>query len=497
MLDILSSGFQKAGDRLRGRTVLTEDNINESLNDIRTSLLEADVAYSVTKTFLQRVKDKALGQKVEMKAGKGADRVKVGAGEHFVKICKEELEQLMGPDDSSLNFPKNKPSVIMMLGLQGTGKTTTAAKLANYLVTRQKKKPLLVAADIYRPAAADQLKVLGNKINVPVFHIEKEKPLKICQDAMKQAGRDGHDVVILDTAGRLTIDDVLMNELKDIKKATSPDNTLLVCDAMMGQDAVTTAKSFNDELDLSGFIMTKMDGDTRGGAALSIKEITGKNIKFLGMGEDVEQLDEFRSEGLASRILGMGDVVGLMEDFERVATEDSEADAKKMLTGQFNFNDFYKQIATIEKMGSLKDIMAKLPMQGMMPKDAEVSNKELTSVKAMIDSMTKQERIQPDLFNAQSRIQRVAKGSGRSIQDVQGLLKKFKQMKVMMGNMGGLMSKIPGLGKLGGGMPSPGSLAGLMSKGSSKPAGQSFASQVRKVDREKLKKLRRARKRKR
>ena len=492
MLDTLTSGFQKANDRLRGRTVLTEDNITESLNDIRTSLLEADVAYSVTKSFLERVKEKALGQKVDLKAGKGSDKVKVGAGEHFVKICKQELEDLMGPDNSSLIFPKNKPAVIMMLGLQGTGKTTTAAKLANYLVKNKKKKPLLVAADIYRPAAADQLKVLGKKINIPVFHLENEKPLRICKEAIKQANRDGHDVVILDTAGRLTIDTVLMDELKEIKKATTPDNMLLVCDAMMGQDAVTTAKSFNDELDLSGFIMTKMDGDTRGGAALSIKEVTGKTIKFLGMGEDVEQLDEFRSEGLASRILGMGDVVGLMEDFEKVASEDSEAEAKKMLSGQFNFKDFYKQISTIQKMGSLKDIMAKLPMQNMMPQAGNINDKELVKVKAMIDSMTEKERIQPDLLNTQPRVQRIAKGSGRTTQEVQGLIKKFKQMKLMMGNMGGFMSKIPGLGKLKGSMPSPGDLSGLLSKSSAKSSGQTFATQVRKVDREKLKKLRKA-----
>lgn len=492
MLDILTSGFQKANDRLRGRTILTEDNISESLNDIRTSLLEADVAYSVTKSFLERVKEKALGQKVDLKAGKGAEKVKVGAGEHFVKICKQELEDLMGPDNSSLNYSSKKPTIIMMLGLQGTGKTTTAAKLANYLVKSKKKKPLLVACDIYRPAAADQLKVLGQKIDVPVFHLENENPARICKDAMKHGSKNGHDVIILDTAGRLTIDDVLMDELKDIKKITSPDNTLLVCDAMMGQDAVTTAKSFNDELDLSGFIMTKMDGDTRGGAALSIKEVTGKTIKFLGMGEDVKQLEEFRSEGLASRILGMGDVVGLMEDFEKVSTEDSEKDAEKMLSGQFNFKDFYKQIATIQKMGSLKDIMAKLPMQNMIPQGANISDKELIKVKAMIDSMTERERIQPSLLTQQSRVLRIAKGSGRSSQEVQGLIKKFKQMKMMMGNMGGFMSKIPGLGKLKGGVPSPGDLSGLLSKNSGKSSGQSFASQVRKVDREKLKKLRKA-----
>lgn len=496
MLDILTTGFQKASDKLRSKTVLTEENISSALQDIKTSLLEADVAYDVTKSFLARVKEKSIGHKVSTKAGKGAHKIRAGAGEHFVGICKKELEDLMGPDNSSLSFSSVRPTIIMMLGLQGTGKTTTAAKLARYLVRSKKKKPLLVACDIYRPAAAQQLKVLGQKINTPVFHVENEKPVNICKQAVRYAYDNGHDAIILDTAGRLTVDTVLMNELKEIKEVTKPENTLLVCDAMMGQDAVTTAKAFNDELDLSGYIMTKLDGDTRGGAALSIKEVTGKPIKFLGMGEEVDKLDEFRSEGLASRILGMGDVVGLMEDFEKVADKDSEKDAEKMLSGQFNFKDFYKQISMIQKMGSLKDVMAKLPMQNMIPQGANISDKEFVKVRAMIDSMTEKERIQPSLLD-QSRIQRIARGSGRSTQDVQGLIKKFKQMKLMMGNMGknmgGLLSKVPGLGKMGGGMPSsPQDLSNLLSKSSGKSSGQSFSSQVRKVDRDKLKKLRKA-----
>ena len=499
MLDILKSGFQKANDKFKGKTTLTAENIGPALEDIKTSLLEADVGFDVTKSFLRRVEEKALGSVVQTKAGKGSDKLKVSAGDHFVNVCKKELEDLMGPDNSELKYSTIRPTVVMMLGLQGTGKTTTAAKLANYLVQKKKKKPLLVACDIYRPAAADQLKVLGKRINTPVFHVENEKPVNICKKAIRFAYDNGHDAIILDTAGRLTIDSALMNELKEIKELTKPENTLLVCDAMMGQDAVTTAKAFNEQLDLSGYIMTKLDGDTRGGAALSIKEVTGKPIKFLGSGEGLDKLDEFRSEGLASRILGMGDVVGLMEDFEKVADKDTEKDAEKMLSGQFNFKDFYKQISMIQKMGSLKDIMAKLPMQNMIPEGANISDKEFIKVKAMIDSMTEKERINPDLLNTTSRVDRISKGSGRSTQEVHGLIKKFKQMRLMMGNMGGMMSKIPGFGGKGGGgsMPSsPEDLANLLSKKSSKPQGESFSEQVRKVDRDKLKKLRKAAKNK-
>jgi signal recognition particle subunit SRP54 len=495
MLDILSTGFQKASDKLRGITVLTADNISSSLEDIRKSLLEADVGYDVAKNFLSRVQEKAIGHEVKVKAGKGADKIKVSAGDHFVGICKKELEDLMGPDNSELKYSSVRPTVIMMLGLQGTGKTTTSAKLARYLVRKKKKKPLLVACDIYRPAAAQQLKILGQKTNIPVFHVENEKPLEICKQAIRHAYNNGHDVIILDTAGRLTIDTVLMSELKEIKEFTKPENTLLVCDAMMGQDAVTTAKAFNDELDLSGYIMTKLDGDTRGGAALSIKEITGKPIKFLGMGEGVDTIEEFRSEGLASRILGMGDVVSLMEDFERVADIDAEKDAEKLLSGQFNFKDFYKQISMIQKMGSLKDLIAKLPMQNMIPAGANISDGEFVKVKAMIDSMTEKERINPDLLKTGSRVQRIARGSGRSVQEVQGLITKFKQMRLMMGNMGGLMSRLSGMG--GGGAPSsPEDLARLLSKKTSKSGTESFSNQIRKVDRDKIKKLRRATKNK-
>ena len=508
MFDILAGGFKEAKQKLQGIATLNEENVKEAIALIRRSLLEADVEYSVTRGFLRKVEEKALGTEVKLKAGSGSGKMKVSPADHFISICKEELEALMGPVDAELIFAPNRPSTVMMVGLQGTGKTTTTGKIAKFLKDEKKKKPLLVAADTYRPAAADQLKVLGERISVPVFHLENTSPVKICEEAVKKAYELGCDVVLLDTAGRLTIDEELMGELVDIKKTTKPDNILLVCDAMMGQDAVTTAKAFNDTLDLSGFIMTKLDGDARGGAALSIKEVTGKSIKFLGMGEELDRLEEFRPEGLASRILGLGDVVGLMQDFNRVSEEDQEAQAMKMLQGQFNYKDLYKQIEMIQKMGSLKDIMAKLPMQDMLPKDANVDDKELVRIKAMIDSMTEKERIG---FNPldESRMTRISKGSGRSLKEVKELNKKFLSMKKMMGglgkNLGGLMGKIPGMGGLnqmnnlrkmaknagmgamGGGMPDMGSLANMFGG-----MGAGGSSAPRTFDRDKQKKMRKA-----
>ena len=516
MLDVLSEGFRQAKDRLKGKATLTEENVADAIAAIRTSLLEADVEYGVAKTFLQRVQEHALGTSVDLKAGKGSAKIRVSPSDHFVQICHEELEKLMGPVDTKLTLPGNRPATIMMVGLQGSGKTTTTGKLTRYL-QRQKRKPLLVAADIYRPAAVQQLRVLGEKTGAPVFHIEGASPVEICKQAIPKAWELGCDTILFDTAGRLTIDDALMQELEDIKKITSPDNILLVCDAMMGQDAVTTAKAFNDKLKLTGVVITKLDGDARGGAALSIKEVTGTPIKFLGMGEDLDRLEEFRPEGLASRILGMGDVVGLMEDFERVSDGDRTADALKMLQGQFSFRDFYEQLSMIQKMGSLKDLMAKLPMQGMIPKDINVDDRELTKIKAMIDSMTEEERINPKVFN-DSRARRVAKGSGRNASDVQDLVKRFVSMRKMMGNMGkmmggmgglgGALAKIPGMGQLSqlnnlrkmaqnmGGMPGMG---GGMGGGAMPPGmaemmsglgGMGDGPKRAAVDRDKLKKLR-------
>ncbi|MES2746467.1 MAG: signal recognition particle protein [Bdellovibrionota bacterium] len=481
MFDVLSDGFREAKLKLKGKAVLNESNLKEAMESVRKSLLEADVEYGVTKKFLKNVTDKALGTEVSTRAGAGANRMNVTPADHFVQICHEELEALMGPVNTELTFATNRPTVIMMVGLQGSGKTTSTGKLARWLIKNHKKKPLLVAADIYRPAAVQQLKVLGERVGVPVFSKENASPVEICKEAIQRAFEQNHDLVLLDTAGRLTIDEALMQELVDIKNVTKPDNILLVCDAMMGQDAVTTAKAFDDQLTLSGVIMTKLDGDARGGAALSIKEVTGKPIKFLGIGEDLDKLEEFRPEGLASRILGMGDVVGLMEDFQKVSTGDQEEQAMKMLQGQFSYIDFYKQIEMIQKMGSLKDIIAKLPMQDMIPKGANIDDRELTKIKAVIDSMTARERIGRDEIN-KSRMTRIAKGSGRPLKEIDELHKRFMQMRQMMGmfgkNMGGMLGKIPGMGTLnnlnnlrkmgqgmgGGGMPAgfPGMGAGGM-----------------------------------
>lgn len=451
MLDILSGGFKKASEKLRGKATLSEENIADAMAEIKRSLLEADVEYTVVKNFLQKVKDKSLGEKVSLKAGKGSQKLHVTPSDHFVSICKEELEALMGEGETEFKLSSQHLTKIMLVGLQGTGKTTSSAKLAKYLKERRHRKPLLVAADIYRPAAVTQLKVLGERLHLPVFHIENTKPQEICRLAEKRAFELGCDTIIMDTAGRLTIDQALMAELNEIKALTKPDHVLLVCDAMMGQDAVTTAKSFEDLLSLTGIIMTKLDGDSRGGAALSIREVVGKPINFLGTGEGLEGLEVFRPEGLASRILGMGDIIGLMDDFERVAKGDKEEETLRMLQGQFNFNDFYEQIATIQKMGSLKDIIAKLPMQNLIPKEVNVDDGELVKIKSMIDSMTKKEKLQPDLMDF-SRAKRVAKGSGRNIKEVTELVHKFKTMRKFMGkmgkNLGGMMGKVPGLNSL-------------------------------------------------
>ena len=506
MLDVLSDGFRQAKDKLRGKTTLTEAHIDDALVDVRRSLLEADVEYGVAKKFLERVKAEALGKNVSLKAGQGAGALRVTPSDHFIKICQDELTALMGPVEVDLALPSNRPATIMMVGLQGSGKTTTTAKLTKYLMTHKRRKPLLVAADIYRPAAVEQLKVLGSRLDVPVFHVAGVSPVEICRQAMQKAFELGRDVILFDTAGRLTIDTALMQELADIKSVTQPDNILLVLDAMMGQDAVTTAKAFDERLGVSGVVMTKLDGDARGGAALSVKEVTGKPIKFLGMGEDLDRLEEFRPEGLASRILGMGDVVGLMQDFERVATGDREEDTLRMLQGQFTFKDFYEQLSMIQKMGSLKDIVAKLPVQGMLPKDVSLDDRELVKVKAMIDSMTEAERINPKLFN-DGRVRRIAKGSGRSPKDVTELVKKFSQMRQMMGMMGknlGLLGKIPGMGglaqlnnlrkmagQMGGGMPGMpdlGAMGGMPGMGDFMGGAATGARKL--VDRDKLKKAR-------
>lgn len=446
MLDTLIKGFTNARQKLTGKAKLSEENIDEALSAVRISLLEADVDFYVTKNFIEKVKEKAVGEIVQVRVSHDGKKIKVSPGDHFIKICQEELEALMGPVDVGINIKDYGITSIMMVGLQGSGKTTTCGKIANY-VREKGKKPFLVACDIYRPAAIEQLKVLGERLNLPVFYEEKLKPPKICKKSLDFAEKNNLDVAIFDTAGRLAIDDDLMNELEDIKKRTNPENIFLVCDAMIGQDAVKTAKEFERRLDLSGFILTKLDGDTRGGAALSIKEVTGKPIKFLGIGEGLDKLEEFRPEGLASRILGMGDIVGLVSDFEKVADEkQAEEDAMKMLKGSFTFDDFLSQIKMIKKLGPMQDVLEKMPgFSQMVPAGVQVDDEELVRIESIISSMTKAERQTPTLVTG-SRVERIAKGCGREVNDVSALINKFFMMKKMMANLSkGAAGKIPGM----------------------------------------------------
>jgi signal recognition particle subunit SRP54 len=457
MLDALQKGFKAAKNKLGGVTELTEENIAPALRDVRMSLLEADVELGVMKAFLERVKDKCLGEEVETRKSIRGKKVKVSAQEHFVKICEDELVQMMASPEGEarVNLAK-RPQLtgIMMVGLQGAGKTTTAAKLARYLETKKDRKCLLVAADVQRPGAIEQLQVLGEQIDVPVFSIPGGRPIDICDRAIPHAKKLKRDTIIFDTAGRLAIDAPLMEELSHIKQKTKPENIFLVVDAMIGQDSVKTAKAFHDRLDLSGVILTKLDGDARGGAALSVKEVTGAPIKFAGMGEGIDQLEEFRADGMASRILGMGDIVGLMKDFEGVVDEKkAEEDAQRMLQGQFTLEDFLQQIEMIQGMGPLKDLMDKLPGFGdMMPEGASLDEKELVRAKAIVSSMTRKERRVVELFQRQpTRLVRVAKGSGTSEKQVAELLQRFSMMRQMMGSIGnqaGMLSRIPGMKQL-------------------------------------------------
>ncbi|MHA7629635.1 signal recognition particle protein [Corallococcus sp. M7] len=453
MLETVTKGFRAAKNRLAGKSELTPELVDESLRDIRVSLLEADVAFDVVKKFVARVREKAVGEVVQTSVtDAGGQKRKVSAMDHFIKICHDELEALMGPVDTSLHLkPKGQLSGIMMVGLQGSGKTTTTGKLASRLLA-EGRKPLLVAADIYRPAAVDQLKVLGERLKVPVYHEPGVQPPELAKRGYAAAREQKCDVVLIDTAGRLAIDETLMTELESIKSNVQPDTILLVCDAMIGQDSVRTAAEFDRRLTLDGFILTKLDGDARGGAALSIKEVTGKPIKFLGMGESMDKLEEFRPEGLAGRILGFGDIVGLMKDFEKVVDEKkAEDDARKLLSGQFSMKDFVEQIRMVRKMGPLKDLLEKFPLFGDLTEHLNPDEKELTKIEAMYDSMTQKERLRPDIINA-SRINRISKGSGRKPEEVRELLQKFGMMQQVMGTIGqnpGLLGRIPGFKQLG------------------------------------------------
>ena len=473
MLETLAKGFRAARTRLTGVAELNDDVIEDALRDVRLSLLEGDVEFRVVKRFLERVREAARGKEVELRAkSKEYGTKQITPEQAFIAICQDELIKMMGPVETDLRWAKKGPTGIMMCGLQGSGKTTSVGKLARYLEKTHKKKPLLVAADIYRPAAVEQLKTLGRQLEMPVWSMDGKDPVTICREAAGEAAKQGCDVIIYDTAGRLAIDEPLMQELEDIDKAATPANIFLVLDAMTGQDAVNVAETFNKRLNLDGIIMTKLDGDARGGAALSVKEITGKPIKFLGMGEGLDKLEEFRPEGLASRILGMGDIVGLVKDFEQVVdAEKAEEDALRMLKGKFDMQDFLEQIKLIQKMGSLKDLFEKLPFfGGGLPEGVNLDDRELTKIEAMISSMTREERTNPQVFVATTwedfmatsgksakrrradfdpgRVKRVSKGSGRTEVEVKELLQKFAQMRQMMVQLGastGLMGKIPGM----------------------------------------------------
>lgn len=452
MLEILSKGFQGAKAALTGKTALTAENIESAMREIRVSLLEADVDVQVVKTFLERVKNRALGEVVQTEIRTGDKKFSRSPGEHFVLICHHELEKLMGETEETPIVYRRPYSIIMLVGLQGTGKTTTAGKLASYLIAN-KRKPLLVAADIYRPAAVEQLKVLGQKLDVPVYAQPGLDPVQLCTDALREARQKKRDVVIFDTAGRLAIDEPLMAELDAIKQKTRPDNVFLVVDAMSGQDALRTATEFNRRLDVTGFVMTKLDGDARGGAALSIREVTGKPIKFLGMGEGLEKLEAFRAEGLASRILGMGDVVGLMKDFEAVVdAKQAERDTKKLLRGDFTLDDFLNQLKMIKKIGSVKDIYEKFPIFGDqgLPEGVNLDDNAFVSLESLIQSMTLEERRDPSIIDT-SRANRIAKGAGRKPEQVTDLVTRFGMMHQMMANLSaqpGLLGMLPGFKQL-------------------------------------------------
>ena len=496
MLETLTNGFKSARERLSGVRELDAENIGEALRDVRMSLLEADVDFEVVKDFLGRVKERAVGEKVETRVRDAAGQVhRVTPGQHFVKVCEEELTALMGPVDPELGRDEQGAVSVMLVGLQGVGKTTVAAKLAKHL-KRQGRRPLLVAADVYRPAAILQLERLGEQIEVAVHRgAEGDDPASICAAGREHARDGGFDAVIYDTAGRLAIDEDLMAELQQITERARPANTLLVCDALMGRDAVNVAQAFSQQIALDGLVLTKLDGDARGGAALAAKAVTGVPIKFLGTGEDVDRLEAFRPEGLASRILGMGDIVGLVQDFESVVdTQKAEEDAERLLKGQFGMDDLLTQLRTIQKMGPLKEVLGKLPMFGSMAE--QVDEGELTKVEAMIQSMTPGERGRPELID-KSRAARIARGSGHRAKQVRDLVQRFFQMREMMsslGGEGGLLPKIPGMGRLAGaGMPADLDPSALLGGATNRQNRRRTASQSRSQAKRKRKQARKAR----
>lgn len=437
MFDNLSERLERSFKILKGEGKITEINVAETLKDVRRALLDADVNYKVAKNFTDTVKEKALGQNV---------LTAVKPSQLMVKIVHDELAHLMGGETAEVNL-SGHPSVILMSGLQGSGKTTFSGKLAKMFKEKKKKQPLLVACDVYRPAAIEQLKVLGTQIEVPVFFdLESKNPVEIAQRGIQEAKAKGYDLVIVDTAGRLAIDEAMMTEIAAIKQAIQPQETLFVVDSMTGQDAVNTAREFNERLNFDGVVLTKLDGDTRGGAALSIRTVVDKPIKFIGTGEKMEAIDQFHPARMADRILGMGDIVSLVERAqEQYDEEEAKRLQKKIQKNQFDFNDFLAQIQQIKKMGNLKDLAAMIPGVGKALKDINIKDDAFKSIEAIIYSMTPKERQNPGILNT-SRRNRIAKGSGTSIQEVNRLIKQFDQMRQMMkmvsGNkMAGMMSQ--------------------------------------------------------
>ncbi len=423
MFEKLTEHLERGFKILKGQGRITEINISESLKEIRRALVEADVNYKIAKTFVDEVKEKALGQNV---------LTAIKPGELMVKIVHDEMSKLMGGDAAPLHID-GRPAIILMSGLQGSGKTTFTAKLANKLKNEKGKRPLLAACDVYRPAAIDQLKALAENIGVPVYSEEGSKdPVSIAKHAIEQARRDGNDLVIIDTAGRLAVDEAMMTEIADIKKAVKPSETLFVVDAMTGQDAVNTAKAFNDRLDFDGVVLTKLDGDAKAGAALTIRSVVTKSIKFIGTSEKMDGIDTFHPDRMANRILGMGDIVSLVEKAQQVFDEKQAAEIeRKMLKNKFDFNDFRDQLKQIKKMGDLKSVASMIPGVGKAIKDMDIDENVFKSTEAVIDSMTPYERAHPDCIN-ESRRRRLAAGSGVPYQEVNGILKRFNDMRKMM-----------------------------------------------------------------
>lgn len=458
--ETLSERLQSALKSVTRKGKLTEKDVDVMMREVRLALLEADVNIKVVREFIKEVKEKAIGETV-LKS--------LTPGQQVIKIVNEELTKLMGENAAELNFGHTKPAVFMMVGLQGAGKTTHTGKLSTYLRKKEKKNPLLVACDVYRPAAVDQLKTIGKQLNIPVFEKGTSmNPVDIANEAMAYARENGHDLVIIDTAGRLHIDEQLMDELKDIKALVKPQEILLVVDAMTGQDAVNVAQSFHEQLDLTGVILTKLDGDTLGGAALSIRKITNVPIKFMGMGEKLDTLEVFHPERMASRILGMGDVMTLIERAqENFDEEESMKLADKMMNATYDFNDFLKQMKQMKKLGAFEDILKLIPGVGNQLKDINIDPKQMARVEAIIYSMTEQERKNPDLINA-SRKNRIAKGCGCDIAEVNRLIKQFTDMRKMMKKFSNMdprqMERMAAAMQRGGGNPMAG-LGGMMGQG--------------------------------